>query len=97
MKSFEEDLSFIFKDVKNPEESSMIARCKYTVRKSLPGKEQYDYEIIEAESVQDEVDGRKSGEDLMKECISLCRSSTAAAQQRRAATAAVKETETPKA
>lgn len=78
------ELTFIFPNLREPEESKMIARCKYTVRKSLPGKEQYDYEIIEAESVQDEAEGRKTGEELMKECMNLCRHSTAAAQARKA-------------
>ena len=77
-------------------EKGMIARVKYTIRRALPGKNEYDYEVLEAEAIQGETDVPKDGLALLKEAMHLCRSNTAVAQaakaaQSKAATPAAKE------
>lgn len=61
-------------------EKGMIAEVEYTIRRALPGKNEYDYEIIRMKSIQDETEEPRTGEKMLKEVMSMSRQATAAYQ-----------------
>lgn len=66
-------------------EKSMISEVKYSIRMGLPGKGDYDYEVIEVKNIQDEAGEIVPGQDLLGEAITLARKNLAMSKARRKA------------
>lgn len=54
----------------------MIMKVTYKLKRTLPN-EQYDYEEIYAESIQQDTEAPKPPQEMLDEIMNLCRTNTA--------------------